>query len=88
MCPVPELQYARAHTAAGVLMERILDLDFDLGKLQISWAELTLEETMALRILSQERDRFRSDMQRRSQEEEELRRANERAQRRSGGGFE
>jgi predicted RNA-binding Zn-ribbon protein involved in translation (DUF1610 family) len=56
-CPLNDLDYARSHSAAGRLLNRLMDLEFDVGKFRVDWADVTAEEALGLRILADERDR-------------------------------
>jgi predicted RNA-binding Zn-ribbon protein involved in translation (DUF1610 family) len=56
-CPLNDLDYARSHSAAGRLLNRLMDLEFDVGKFRVDWADVTAEEALGLRILADERER-------------------------------
>ena len=60
-CPVNELEYVRAHSAAGRLFERVLELEFACDNFAVPWADVTAEEVKGLQILKDERDRFERD---------------------------
>ena len=60
-CPLNDLDYARSHSAAGRLLGRLLDLEFDVGKFKVDWADVTAEEALGLRILADERERYQRE---------------------------
>jgi hypothetical protein len=61
-CPVNELEYVRAHSNAGRLFERVLELDFDCANFAVPWSEITAEEAVGLRVLKDERERYRQEL--------------------------
>ena len=75
-CPVLEVGRVRAQTAAGRLLERVLELDFETRRFKIDWSEVTAEEAVGLKVLEQEREKWRDEQMRDRQEkwEEEMRR--------------
>ncbi len=66
-CPLNDLDYARSHSAAGRLLGRLLDLEFDVGKFRVDWADVTAEEALGLRILADERDRYQREQAKKPQ---------------------
>ncbi len=60
-CRLDDLDYARAHSSAGRLFERLLELEFDAAHFSIPWSDVTAEEVRGLQILQQERQRFQSE---------------------------
>jgi hypothetical protein len=68
-CPLNDLDYARSHSAAGRLLGRLLDLEFDVGKFRVDWAEVTAEEALGLRILADERDRYQREQSRKQKDQ-------------------
>ena len=63
-CPITELEYVRAHSAAGRLFERVLELEFDCNHLAVPWEDVTAEEVKGLQVLEAERDRYAREQQR------------------------
>jgi len=57
-CKLDDLDFARRHSNAGRLLERLLDLEFDVAHFSIPWADVTAEEVRGLQILKDERDRY------------------------------
>ncbi len=55
------LDYARSHSAAGRLLTRILDIEFDVAKFRVGWGEVTAEEALGLRVLADERDKYQRE---------------------------
>ena len=66
-CPVNELEYVRAHSAAGRLFERVLELEFDCAHFAVPWDEVTAEEVKGLQVLQDERERYQRERQREKQ---------------------
>ena len=64
-CPVNELEHVRAHSAAGRLFERVLELEFACDNFSVPWADVTAEEVKGLQILKDERDRFQRERNKR-----------------------
>ena len=62
-CPVNELEYVRAHSSAGRLFERVLELEFDCAHFAVPWHEITAEEVKGLQVLKDERDRYQREKQ-------------------------
>jgi hypothetical protein len=60
-CRLDDLDFARAHSAAGRLFERVLELEFSTAHFDIPWSEVTAEETRGLQILKEERDRYQRE---------------------------
>ena len=58
-CPVNELEYVRAHSNAGRLFERLLELEFDTKHFSVPWSDVTVEEQRGLQLLEEERDKYR-----------------------------
>ncbi len=56
-CKLDDLDFARRHSNAGRLFERLLDLEFDVARFSIPWTDVTAEEVRGLQILQEERDR-------------------------------
>lgn len=82
-CPVAGIEHARAISAAGRLLERVLDLDFDTQRFKIGWDDVTCEEASALKILVQERNKWeREDADKKREEAELDRRMHDMQQRR------
>lgn len=78
-CPVTDIEHVRATSAAGRLLERTLELEFDTKHFRVDWADVTAEEVQALKILEQERGKWQAeDQERRREEWEEQRRAQQR----------
>ena len=84
-CPVNTLDHLRSTTAAGRLLERALDLEFDTGKFKIDWDDVDCELREALRILVHERAVREQELFKRRDEESEERRRVEEAQARTRG---
>lgn len=66
------LDRARAVTAAGRLLERALELEFDARHFRIDWADITCEERDAIKILETERGRWDRESAKRVEQEREL----------------
>jgi predicted RNA-binding Zn-ribbon protein involved in translation (DUF1610 family) len=62
-CLVNELDYVRAHSGAGRLFERVLELEFDCLHFAVPWNDVTAEEVKGLQVLKEERDRYQRDLQ-------------------------
>ncbi len=60
-CKLDDLDDARAHSAAGRLFERLLELEFDAAHFSIPWSDVTAEEVRGLQILKEERDRYQRE---------------------------
>lgn len=60
-CHLHDLDYAREHSSAGRLFERLLELEFDSQHFAIPWSDVTAEEVRGLQILKSERDRYQRE---------------------------
>ena len=60
-CKLDDLDYARLHSNAGRLFERLLELEFDAAHFIIPWSDVTAEEVRGLQILKEERDRYQRE---------------------------
>ena len=60
-CPVNRLEAERAHSAAGRLFERILELEFACKHFAVSWGDVRAEEAQGLQILEAEREKYRAE---------------------------
>jgi coenzyme F420-reducing hydrogenase delta subunit len=60
-CKLDDLEYARAHSRAGQAMNRLIDLDFMVERFRIGWDEISAEEVRGLQILTEERERQKSE---------------------------
>jgi hypothetical protein len=49
-------------------LNRLLDLEFDVGKFRVDWADVTAEEALGLRILADERDRYQREQSKKPRE--------------------
>jgi predicted RNA-binding Zn-ribbon protein involved in translation (DUF1610 family) len=67
-CPLNDLDHARSHSAAGRLLNRLTDLEFDVAKFRVDWADVTAEEALGLRILGDERDRYQREQAKKPRE--------------------
>lgn len=67
-CPVDLLSHVRAHSHAGRLFERALELEFDTKNFAVPWSEITAEEVKALQILKDERDRYLREQAKKDEE--------------------
>jgi hypothetical protein len=67
-CALNDLDYARSHTAAGRLLNRVMDIEFDVAKFKVDWADVTAEEALGLRILADERDRYQREQNKKDRE--------------------
>ena len=54
-CPLTTLDHLRRTTDAGLLIDRVLNLEFCIEKLHLTWDDITAEEAAALRIMIEER---------------------------------
>ena len=52
----------------GRLLNRLLDLEFAVGKFRVDWADVTAEEALGLRILADERDRYQREQSKKPRE--------------------
>lgn len=66
-CPMNELEYVRAHSGAGRLFERLLELEFDCAHFSVPWNEVTAEEVRGLQVLKEERERYLREQQKNNQ---------------------
>ena len=64
-CRLDDLDYARTHSHAGRLFERVLELEFDAAHFSIPWSDVTAEEVRGLQILKEERDRYQREQMKR-----------------------
>lgn len=61
-CPLDLLDHMRQRSAAGRLLERILQLDFIFPPgAALPWSSLTVAEVKGLQILRQERDNYQRE---------------------------
>jgi hypothetical protein len=60
---VHELEYVRAHSAAGRLFERVLELEFACTNFAVPWSEITAEEVKGLQVIKEERERYQREQQ-------------------------
>ncbi len=60
-CKLDDLDYARTHSNAGRLFERLLELEFDAAHFSIPWSDVTAEEVRGLQILKEERNRYQRE---------------------------
>ncbi len=60
-CKLDDLDYARTHSNAGRLFERLLELEFDAAHFSIPWSDVTAEEVRGLQILKEERGRYQRE---------------------------
>jgi predicted RNA-binding Zn-ribbon protein involved in translation (DUF1610 family) len=60
-CKLDDLDYARSHSNAGRLFERLLELEFDAAHFSIPWSDVTAKEVRGLQILKEERDRYQRE---------------------------
>lgn len=56
-----ELSYVRAHSSAGRLFSRVLELEFDIKHGSSVWDEMTVEETAGIKILEDERQKAQQE---------------------------
>ena len=71
-CPVLEVEYQRSVSAAGRLLERMLDLRFEL-EAGVPTPDITCEEAMALRVMKDETGKWeREQMDKQRQEQREM----------------
>lgn len=62
-CPVRELQSVRTLSQAGRLLERVLQLDFDVENFSVPWGDVLAEEAKGLQILKEERAKWTRELQ-------------------------
>jgi hypothetical protein len=87
-CPVLEIAHYRATTAAGQLLERVLEHEFDCKHYKVDPGEVDVELREGLKMLEQERGKFdRQAHERRQQEWEDRQRVQGMQQRQTRGGF-
>ena len=60
-CRLDDLDYARTHSHAGRLFERLLELEFDAAHFSIPSTDVTAEEVRGLQVLKEERDRYQRE---------------------------
>lgn len=77
-CPLEKLEQVRRSSRAGHLLDRVLDLDFNIQNLSVPWGQVSAEEIKALQVLHIERDKYRAELFKRHQEEREMRNPNRR----------
>ena len=63
VCPLDDLDYARAYSGAGAQLGRLIDLEFAVEKLGVRWDEISARDVRGLRVLKEERDRFSTEKQ-------------------------
>ena len=83
-CPVAEIEYRRAVSPAGRLLERVLELDFDLKHFKLTLSDITVEERDALSILEQERSKWDKEESDRRRDEWDQQRRSDEARRQAG----
>ena len=71
-CPVLAVEHYRSITQAGRLLDRVLDLDFDMKHLHIPWSDVTAEEVMGIKILDQERDKWQRETVEQRRKDDEM----------------
>jgi hypothetical protein len=57
-----ELEYVRAHSDAGRLFGRVLELEFACDHFAVPWSDVTAEEVKGLQVLKDERNRYERDL--------------------------
>jgi predicted RNA-binding Zn-ribbon protein involved in translation (DUF1610 family) len=60
-CKLDDLDHARAHSSAGRLLDRLLELEFSAAHFDVPWTDVTAEEVRGLQILKDERDRYQRE---------------------------
>lgn len=66
-CGLDDLDYARSHSNAGRLFERVLELEFSAEHFSIPWSDVTAEEVRGLQITIEERNRYHREQEPRPQ---------------------
>lgn len=69
-CPLAQLDYIRERSAAGRLLERALDLRFDLD-IGVQVPDITAEEDLALKVMKQESAKWEKEMSDKDRRERE-----------------
>jgi predicted RNA-binding Zn-ribbon protein involved in translation (DUF1610 family) len=54
-CPLNKLDTIRRTTDAGLLIDRVLNLEFSIEKLHLTWEDINAEEAATFRIITEER---------------------------------
>lgn len=70
-CPVAKLAEVRSTSDAGKLLELVLDLDNTLDTYKVDWNEVPAEQAIGLRILREERDKHRVELEERNRREQQ-----------------
>ena len=89
-CPVTEVEYQRATTPTGRLLNRVLEHEFDAKHYNVDPGAISVEIREGLKVLEQERNKWEQETRERKQQEyEDRQRVRELQQRqaRGGGGF-
>ena len=60
-CGLDDLDDARAHSNAGRIFERVLEMDFAAEHFSIPWSDVTVEEARGIQILKEERNRYQRE---------------------------
>jgi len=55
VCPLRQLDEARATSEAGKLFETVLDLDYATQTFSVDWSDVSAEQAIGLAILKEER---------------------------------
>jgi hypothetical protein len=86
-CPVVEVEYYRASSSTGQLLDRVLEHDFDCKHYRIDPGAVSADVREGLKVLESERSRWEKESREKAdQEREEQQRVRE-LQRRSGRGY-
>lgn len=59
----------RRNSHAGVLLDRILDLEFSIEHFKLGWEDVTAEEVKALQILTEERSKYQQEQREKEEQE-------------------
>jgi hypothetical protein len=82
-----EVEYYRASTSAGQLLDRVLEHEFDTKHYRIDPGDVNAETREGLKILEGERMRWEKETREKADQEREERQRVQEMQRRQGRGF-
>jgi len=81
-CPTVEVEYYRAVTRAGQLLDRVLEHDFDTKHYRIDPGEVPADVRVGLKVLEQERTKWEKETREKMEQRQEEQRRIQEMQRR------
>jgi hypothetical protein len=72
-CPVVEVEYYRANTQTGLLLDRVLEHEFDCKHYRIDPGDVSAEVREGLKVLEHERLRWEKETREKAEREREER---------------